>query len=72
MLKLMACVLTKTYLKAESCVCACVYLLQGAERWVAATKIKSAVSCTESRQVPQSQILRQQQALDQTGLLTLI
>lgn len=52
--------------------CARVYLLQGRERGVAMSEIKSSVGEAESGQVSQSQILWQRKTLGQTGLLTLI
>lgn len=52
--------------------CACAYLLQGRERGVAMSEIKSSVGEAESGQVSQSQILWQRKTLGQTGLLTLV
>jgi len=53
------------------CVCVCVYLLQGAEGGVSASEVEAAVSHGEGGQVSQSHVLRQQQSLDQDGLLAL-
>ena len=57
------------------CVCACVcvfsHLLQGAEQGPGAGVVQAAVGEAQGRKVSQSQVLRQQQALDQAGLLTL-
>lgn len=66
------------YLKpAEPKTCAsasasvCVYLLQGAEGGISTGEIEPAVGGAEGGQVSQSQVLRQQQTLGQTGLLAL-
>lgn len=47
------------------------YLLQGAEGWISTREIEPAVGGAEGGQVSQSQVLRQQQTLGQTGLLAL-
>lgn len=47
------------------------YLLQGAEGGVPTREVEPAVGGAEGGQVSQSQVLRQQQTLGQTGLLTL-
>lgn len=49
----------------------CFYLLQGAEGGIPTREVEPAVGGAEGGQVSQSQVLRQQQTLGQTGLLAL-